>query len=86
MRRSKAALDYALHLSRANGKSASVGYDTGGTFSFRFAAEAPQLNAAVVFYGMPPEQAAMAKSRLQFWRFMRSGPEFASTVERQRRR
>jgi carboxymethylenebutenolidase len=82
MRRSKAALDYALHLSRANGKSASVGYDTGGTFSFRFAAEAPQLNAAVVFYGMPPEQAAMAKIKAPVLAFYGEvDPEFASTVE-----
>jgi len=61
LRRYKAARDYALKLPRANGKSASIGFDTGGTYSFRFAAEVPGLNAAVVFYGMPPEQSMLAE-------------------------
>src|SRR5208282_5664121 len=82
MRRSKAALDYALHLPRANGKSASVGYDTGGAYSFRFAAEAPQLNAVVVFYGMPPDKAAMAKIKAPILAFYGEvDPESTSTVE-----
>ena len=82
MRRAKAALDYALHLPRANGKSASVGYDTGGTHNFRFAAEAPQLNAAVVFYGMPPDQAAMARIKAPILAFYGEvDPPFTSTVE-----
>jgi carboxymethylenebutenolidase len=82
LRRAKAALDYALRLPRANGKSASVGYDTGGAYSFRLAAEAPQLNAAVVFYGMPPEQTAMAKIKAPVLAFYGEvDPEFTSTVE-----
>lgn len=61
MRRFKAARDYALKLLRANGKSASLGFCAGGGNSFRFAGEVPELNAAVVFYGTPPDEATMAK-------------------------
>lgn len=61
IRRYKAAYDYGMKLPRANGKSAALGCGVGGTYSFRFAAEEPNLNAAVVFYGMPPNEAAMAK-------------------------
>jgi carboxymethylenebutenolidase len=61
MKRFKAAFDYGLKLPRANGKGASLGCGVGGTNSFRFAAEVPDLSAAVVFYGMPPDPAAMAK-------------------------
>src|SRR5262249_58423456 len=51
IRRYKAARDYALKLPRANGKSASLGIGMRGADSFRFAAEVPDLDAAVVFYG-----------------------------------
>lgn len=61
LRRYKAARDYAMRLPRANGKSASLGFCAGGGNSFRFAGEVPQLNAAVVFYGPPPDEATMAK-------------------------
>ena len=60
-RRYKAAWDYARKLPRANGKSASLGLAAGGASSFRFAGEVPELDAAVVFYGMPPSEALMAK-------------------------
>jgi carboxymethylenebutenolidase len=40
---------------------ASLGYSIGGTHSFRFAGEVPELNAAVVFYGLPPGETVMAK-------------------------
>lgn len=61
MRRYKAAYDYGMKLPEANGKSASLGCGVGGTYSFRFAAEETRLNAAVVIYGMPPDEATMAK-------------------------
>jgi carboxymethylenebutenolidase len=61
MRRYKAARDYALKLPRSNGKTASLGFCMGGSNSFRFAGEVPELNGAVVFYGGPPEEAVMAK-------------------------
>lgn len=46
---------------RSNGKTASLGFCAGGGNSFRFAGEVPELNAAVVFYGTPPDEATMAK-------------------------
>jgi len=61
MRRFKAARDYALKLPRANGKTASLGFCAGGGNSFRFAGEVPELNAAVVFYGTPPDDATMSQ-------------------------
>lgn len=61
MRRFKAARDYALKLPRSNGKTASLGFCAGGGNSFRFAGEVPELDAAVVFYGTPPDAAIMAR-------------------------
>lgn len=62
MRRYKAARDYGLKLPEANGKSASIGFCGGGTRSFAFAAEVPELNAAVVYYGSAPtSEAELAK-------------------------
>jgi carboxymethylenebutenolidase len=40
---------------------ASVGFCAGGTYSFRFAGEVPEINAAVVFYGTQPTDDIMAK-------------------------
>ena len=61
IRRYKAAREYALKLPRANGKSASLGIGMGGADSFQFAAEAQDLNAAVVFYGTSPADSVLAK-------------------------
>jgi len=61
MRRYKASREYALKLPQANGKSASIGFCAGGGNSFAFAGEVPDLNAAVVFYGVAPNEATMAK-------------------------
>jgi carboxymethylenebutenolidase len=61
MRRYKAAREYALKLPQANGKSASIGFCGGGTRSFNFAAEVPELNAAVVYYGAGPPESQLAK-------------------------
>lgn len=60
MKRYKAAYDYALQLPRSNGAAASLGQGVGGTDSFRFATETPNLSAAVVIYGTPPTESAMA--------------------------
>lgn len=60
-RRYKIAREWALKLPRANGKTGSIGFCAGGGNSFRFAGEVPDLNAAVVFYGTPPDPAVMAK-------------------------
>ena len=61
MRRFKAARDYGLKLTRADGKSASIGFCMGGGNSFAFAGEVPEHNASVVFYGGGPDEATMAK-------------------------
>ena len=61
MRRYRAARAYALTLPQSNGKSGSVGFCAGGGNSFRFAAETPEHNASVVFYGGPPPEEEMAK-------------------------
>jgi carboxymethylenebutenolidase len=60
-RRYKAARSWALTLPRANGKTGSVGFCAGGSNSFRFAAEVPELNAAVVFYGGGPAENLLTK-------------------------
>jgi len=60
LRRYKAALDYARKLPGARAKIASLGIGMGGADSFRFAAEAANLDAAVVFYGVAPGEAILA--------------------------
>jgi len=57
----KTARDYALKLPRANGKSGITGFCNGGGFAWESTAEIPGINAAVSFYGAPPDAATMAK-------------------------
>lgn len=57
----RAARDYAMKLPRANGKSGITGFCNGGGFAWESAAEIPGINAAVSFYGGPPDMATMAK-------------------------
>ena len=64
LRRYKAAYDYIVKLPRASGKRGSLGVGLGGADSFRFAAETPDLNAAVVFYGSSPEESVLTKLRV----------------------
>jgi len=61
MSRYQTALDYGLKLPQANGKSGSIGFCAGGGDSWRFAAESPVVNAAVSFYGAPPDRQTMTK-------------------------
>jgi carboxymethylenebutenolidase len=56
-----AAADYAKKLPASNGKLYVVGFCWGGGQSFRFATNRGDLSAAFVFYGPPPDAAAMAK-------------------------
>ena len=56
--RLNAARDYALKLPAANGKVGSVGFCWGGSTSFAYAVAQPKLNAAVVYYGTSPSEAA----------------------------
>jgi carboxymethylenebutenolidase len=52
--RINAARDYGLQLPAANGKSATMGFCSGGTNNFAYTVSRPELNAAVVFYGSAP--------------------------------
>jgi len=59
--RYKAAYEWGKKLARWNGKAASIGFCMGGGNSFRFAAEVPEVNAAVSFYGATPDKALLMK-------------------------
>ena len=61
LNRYKAARDWGMKLERANGKSASIGFCMGGGNSFRFAANIPELNAAVSYYGNPSKDFDFSK-------------------------
>ncbi len=50
--------DYALKIPAASGKVGTVGFCWGGTASFAYAVWQPKLNAAVVYYGTSPSDAA----------------------------
>ncbi|MEP6920293.1 MAG: dienelactone hydrolase family protein [bacterium] len=50
-----AVADYVAKLPASNGKLAVTGFCWGGGQSFRFATNRPDLKAAFVFYGPPPE-------------------------------
>ncbi|MCU1241861.1 MAG: Dienelactone hydrolase-related enzyme [Candidatus Acidoferrum typicum] len=56
-----AVADYGKKLPASNGKLFVTGYCWGGGQSFRFATNRNDLAAAFVFYGVPPEKAAMAR-------------------------
>ncbi len=51
-----AVADYVEKLPSANGKLVVAGFCWGGGQSFRFATNRPDLKAAYVFYGPPPEE------------------------------
>jgi carboxymethylenebutenolidase len=53
-----AVADYLKTLSSANGKLAVAGFCWGGGQTFRFACHRPDLKAACVFYGSPPNDPA----------------------------
>lgn len=57
----RTARDYALKMPRANGKSGVTGFCNGGGMAWESTAAIAGLNAAVSFYGAPPDAAAMAK-------------------------
>jgi len=54
-----AAADYVKALPSANGKLAVAGFCWGGGQTFRFACHRPDLKAAFVFYGAPPDEKEM---------------------------
>ncbi|HKZ79411.1 MAG TPA: dienelactone hydrolase family protein [Pyrinomonadaceae bacterium] len=51
-----AAADYVAQLPAANGKVTVTGFCWGGSQTFRYATNNPNLKAAFVFYGSAPEQ------------------------------
>lgn len=52
---------YGIKLPAANARSATIGFCWGGGQSFAYAAQQPELDAAIVYYGTPPSKEAMAK-------------------------
>ena len=49
---------YGMKLPASNGKTATIGFCWGGAQSFAYAAAQPDLNAAIVYYGTSPSEAA----------------------------
>lgn len=64
-----AAADYAKKLPSASGKLFVAGFCWGGGQSFRFATNRPDLAAAFVFYGPPPDKEAMGRIRAPVYGF-----------------
>jgi carboxymethylenebutenolidase len=64
-----AMVDYVKKLPACNGKVAVGGFCWGGGQAFRFATNRPDLKAAFVFYGPPPEESAMAKIQCPIYGF-----------------
>jgi carboxymethylenebutenolidase len=64
-----AAADYALKLPASNRKLFVGGFCWGGSQTFRFATNRPDLAAAFVFYGGPPEKDAMARIKAPVYGF-----------------
>ena len=61
--------DYAKNLPASNGKLFVVGFCWGGGQSFRFATNRPDLSAAFVFYGPPPDADAMKRINAPVYAF-----------------
>jgi carboxymethylenebutenolidase len=64
-----AAADFALKLPASNGKLFVAGFCWGGGQTFRFATNRPDLKAAFVFYGPPPDKDAMARIKAPVYGF-----------------
>src|SRR6267142_3851369 len=64
-----AAADYALKIPASNGKLFVGGFCWGGGQTFRFATNRPDLAAAFVFYGGPPEKDAMVRIKAPVYGF-----------------
>jgi len=59
----RAGLEWLSKLDSSNGKTGAVGFCWGGGVVNRLAVEAPSLNAAVAYYGEPPDLTAVSKIR-----------------------
>ncbi len=64
-----AAADYGLKLPASSGKLFVGGFCWGGSQTFRFSTNRPDLAAAFVFYGGPPEKDAMARIKASVYGF-----------------
>jgi len=64
-----AVADYGLKLPASNGKLFVGGFCWGGGQTFRFATNRPDLMAAFVFYGVPPDKDAMARIKAPVYGF-----------------
>src|ERR1700726_163963 len=81
-----AVADYALKLPASNGKLFVAGFCWGGGQAFRFATNRPDLSAAFVFYGPPPDKDAMARIKAPIYGFYagndaRIGATVPATIE-----
>jgi carboxymethylenebutenolidase len=56
-----AVVDYVAKLPACNGKVVVAGFCWGGGQSFRFATDNKSIKAALVFYGNPPAEGALAR-------------------------
>jgi carboxymethylenebutenolidase len=61
MERVSAVADYAIALPEARPRFAVVGFCWGGTTSFAYAGQRPDLGAAVVYYGSSPSAQVLAR-------------------------
>jgi carboxymethylenebutenolidase len=64
-----AVADYAEKLPASDGKLFVAGFCWGGGQSFRFATNRPDLAAAFVFYGPPPDKDALARIKAPVYGF-----------------
>jgi carboxymethylenebutenolidase len=77
-----AAAEYVTHVPSANGKLVVAGFCWGGGQSFRYATNNPNLKAAFVFYGQPPQTADMARITAPIYGFYGGNDNrITSTVE-----
>jgi carboxymethylenebutenolidase len=60
-RRLNTVMKYGLSLPSATGKIGCIGFCYGGRTTFTYATEQPELDAAVVYYGNPPETSTLTK-------------------------
>jgi carboxymethylenebutenolidase len=64
-----AVADYGLKLPASSGKLYVAGFCWGGGQTFRFATNRPDLAGAFVFYGPPPDKAAMTRIKAPVYGF-----------------
>jgi carboxymethylenebutenolidase len=64
-----AVADYGLKLPASTGKLFVAGFCYGGSQTFRFATNRPDIAKAFVFYGGPPDRDAMAKIKSPVYGF-----------------